>query len=148
MNACPHIARPARCCAQAFDITHEILLHFIRIAGHVLSAMPCAAAKLTLLVRVPLRHQCPMCALANLLQICNGFKRSLVSDIFIVRDWDNGQPLTIIRRICLNDVYDQIVSFGNLCFSNLLAGAPNHIHKRYGRGRQALKVSDVSKASI
>ena len=43
------------------------LLHFIRIARNVLSAMPCAAAKLTLLVRVLLWHQCPMCALANLL---------------------------------------------------------------------------------
>ena len=67
------------------------------------------------------------------------------SDIFIVKGWDSGQPLTIIGRICLNDVYDQIVSFGNLCFSNLFAGAPNHIHKRYARGRQALKLSHVSK---
>ena len=69
----------------------------------------------------------------------------VVSDIFIVRDWDSGQPLTIIRRICLNDVYDQIVSFMNLCFSNLLVGASSHIRKRYGQGHQALKVSDVSK---
>ena len=45
-------------------------------------------------------------AIANLLAISNAFERTIISDIFIVRDWEHGQSLTIIRRICLNDVVD------------------------------------------
>ena len=45
----PQVARPAKCCAKAFDITHKMFLHFVRIAGRVLSA----AAKPTLLSAFP-----------------------------------------------------------------------------------------------
>ena len=45
----PQVARPAKCCVKAFDITLKMFLHFVRIAGRVLSAMLCAAAKPTLL---------------------------------------------------------------------------------------------------
>ena len=45
----PQVARGAKCCAKAFDITLKMFLHFVRIAGSVLSAMLCAAAKPTLL---------------------------------------------------------------------------------------------------
>ena len=49
----PQDARPAKCCAKAFDITLKMFLHFVRIAGRVLSAMLCAAAKPTLLSAFP-----------------------------------------------------------------------------------------------
>ena len=42
-------ARPAKCCAKAFDITLKMFLHFVRIAGRVMNAVLCAAAKRTLL---------------------------------------------------------------------------------------------------
>ena len=45
-------------------------------------------------------------ALANQLEIYNDCERIIISDIFIVRDWEHGQPLTIIRRFFLNDVVD------------------------------------------
>ena len=45
-------------------------------------------------------------AIANLLAISNAFERTIISDIFIVRDWEHGQSLTIVRRIFLNDVFD------------------------------------------
>ena len=45
-------------------------------------------------------------AIANLLAISNAFERTIISDIFIVRDWEHGQSLTIIRRIFLSDVLD------------------------------------------
>ena len=38
-------------------------------------------------------------AVADLLEICNDFERPTISDIFIVRDWEHGQSLTIIRGI-------------------------------------------------
>ena len=50
-----------------------------------------------------------MCALAIPLEICNGFKLFRKSDIFIVRGWDSGQPLTIIRGIFLRDVHAQML---------------------------------------
>ena len=46
-------------------------------------------------------------ALANLLAISNVFERIIISDIFIVKDWEHGQSLTIIRRILLGDVVDR-----------------------------------------
>ena len=42
-------------------------------------------------------------ALANQLEIYNDRERTIISDIFIVRDWEHGQPLTIIRRIFLSN---------------------------------------------
>ena len=45
-------------------------------------------------------------ALANLLEICNDLERPTISNIFIVRDWEHGQSLTLIRRIFWNDVFD------------------------------------------
>ena len=45
-------------------------------------------------------------AVANLLEICNDFERPTISDIFTVKDWGHGQPLTIIRPIFMNDVFD------------------------------------------
>ena len=45
----PQVARPAKCCAKAFDITLKMFLHFVRIDGRVLNAMLCTAAKRSLL---------------------------------------------------------------------------------------------------
>ena len=80
----------------------------------------------TLLCAFPLRHQRSMRALAIPLEICNGFKLLRKSDIFIVRVWNNGQPLTIIRRIFLNDVCVHMVNLYDITFSNFLSGALKH----------------------
>ena len=50
---------------RSHEITLEMFLHFVRIAGHVLSAMPCAAAKLTLL------GACPVAASMSDARACN-----------------------------------------------------------------------------
>ena len=50
-------------------------------------------------------------AIAILLEISNVSERSRISDIFIVRDWEHGQSLTIIRRIFLADVLDGTANF-------------------------------------
>ena len=60
----------------------------------------------TLLCRRPWLVDLLPRALANQLEIRNDCERTIISDIFIVRDWEHGQPLTIIRRIFLNDVVD------------------------------------------
>ena len=67
-----------------------------------------------------------MRALAIPLQICDGFKLCKKSDIFIVRVWDSGQPLTIIRRIFLKAVDAQIVNLYDIAFSIFLCGALQH----------------------
>ena len=77
----------------------------------------------TLRCAFPLRHQRSMCALAIPLEICNGFKLLRKSDIFIVRGWDSGQPLTIIRGIFLRDVYAQMVNLYGIVFSFSFPGA-------------------------
>ena len=77
----------------------------------------------TLLCAFPLRHQRSMRALAIPLEICNGFKLLRKSDIFIVRVWNNGQPLTIIRGIFLRDVHAQMVNLYGIIFSFSFSGA-------------------------
>ena len=42
-------------------------------------------------------------AIANLVAISGALGQIIISDIFIVRDWEHGQPLTIIRRIFLSN---------------------------------------------
>ena len=60
----------------------------------------------TLLCRRPWPVDLPPRATANLWGVFNACERIIISDIFIVRDWEHGQSLTIIRRIFLNDVVD------------------------------------------
>ena len=50
-------------------------------------------------------------AIANLVAISGALGQIIISDIFIVRDWEHGQPLTIIRRIFLADVLDGTANF-------------------------------------
>ena len=50
-------------------------------------------------------------AIANLVAISGALGQIIISDIFIVRDWEHGQSLTIIRRMFLNDVVDVYADF-------------------------------------
>ena len=77
----------------------------------------------TLLCAFPLRHQRSMRALAIPLEICIGFKLLKKSDIFIVRGWDSGQPLTIIRGIFLRDVSAQMLNLNSTIVSFCFSGA-------------------------
>ena len=48
------------------------------------------------------------------------------SDIFIVRGWDSGQPLTIIRGIFLDDVFIKLRLFLICFFSKSRAMVTSH----------------------
>ena len=50
-------------------------------------------------------------AIANLVTISGALGQIIISDIFIVRDWEHGQSLTIIRRTFLNNVVDVTIDF-------------------------------------
>ena len=77
-------------------------LHIVRPFAH--SSNMFHRRRGTLLCHRPWLVDLPPRAIANLLGIFNACERIIISDIFIVRDWEHGQSLTIIRRIFLNDV--------------------------------------------
>ena len=72
-------------------------LHFVKPFAH--SSNMFRRQRRTLLCRRPWLVDLPPRTIANLLGILNACGRIIVSDIFIVRDWEHGQSLTIIRRI-------------------------------------------------